>query len=173
MHEGHGGRRRRNAASRVHNTPLYDRLTELGVWSRLDILLRIGPSGRSGEFICPDSDAIVDDLMGTGRFCIDTRAGRILHPATYSLRELSNRESLHLSFQGRLVTAHLDRISPLVGSDSDKDRCRYSISRIAAHITGRLGSRLVRGLQGGWIELDVECAQVRDQASSGESGVSR
>lgn len=158
-------RDRRDAASGVHTTPLYHRLTELGAWSRMDRLLRIGPSGRSGEFICRDPNAVVDDLTATGRFCVDTRTGRVLHPATHSLRELSNRESLHLSFDGERVTAHLDRISPLVGRHSGKNHCRYSISRIAAHITGRLGSRLVRGLQGGWIELDIKCARVRERES--------
>jgi hypothetical protein len=160
---------RRNAASEVHTTPLYHRLTELGIWSRLDRLLRIGPSGRSGEFTCGDPDAVVQGLMETGRFCVDTRPGRILHPGTYSLRELSNRESLHLSLSGGLVTAHLDRTSPLVGLDSDKGHCRYSISRVAAHITGRLGAKIVRGFRGGWIELDVQCARVREQESSLET----
>lgn len=165
MSEGYGGLRRRDAASKIHLTPVYRRLTELGVWTLLDRLIRIGPSGRHAQFITGDSDALIDRLMATGRFCVDTRAGKILHPATHAIRELSNRESMHLSFEGGLVSAHLDRISPLVGSDSDKGHCRYSISRIVAHITGRLGSRLVRGFQGGWIELDVRCDQVRDQAS--------
>jgi hypothetical protein len=169
MDEGRAGQRKRNAASKIHLTPLYHRLTELGVWTILDRLLRMGPNGRSGEFIARDSDALVDNLMRTGRFCVDTKAGRILHPATRSLRELSNRESLHLSLEGGLVTAHLDRISPLAGSDSDKGHCRYSISRIAAHITGRLGSKLVRGFRGGWIELDVQCDRVRAQAGLDDS----
>jgi hypothetical protein len=169
MHDGREGKRRRDATSRVHKTPLYRRLNELGVWSRLDRLLRIGPSGRSGEFAALDRDAIVSDLMATGRFCLDTRAGRILHPGMHSIRELSNRESLHLSFEDGLVTAHLDRISPLVGRDPEKDRCRYSAARIAAHIMGRLGSSMVRGLQGGWIELDVECERLREQSSNGET----
>ena len=162
-------RRRRGTPSGVHTTPLYYRLEELGVWSHLDTLLRIGPSGRSGEFNTQDPDAVVDRLLSTGRFCIDTRAGRILHPATRSLRELSNRESLHVSLAGELVTAHLDRISPLVRADSGKRQCRYSISRIAAHITGRLGARLVRRLQGGWVELDLQCHLVREQAQSEKS----
>ncbi len=160
---------RRDWASEVHTTPLYHRLTELGIWSHLDRLLRIGPSGRSGEFICENPDAIVEELTAMGRFCVDTKPGRILHPATHSLRELSNRESLHLSFAGGLLTAHLDRISPLVGRDSDKGHCRYSPSRIAAHITGRLGAKIVRGFQGGWVELDVQCARVRQQEDSSES----
>jgi hypothetical protein len=162
-------RERRDWASEVHTTPLYQRLTELGIWSRLDRLLRIGPSGRSGEFICENPGDIVEGLIAMGRFCVDTKPGRILHPATDSLRELSNRESLHLSFAGGLLTAHLDRISPLVGRDSDKGHCRYSPSRIAAHITGRFGAAIVRGFQGGWVELDVQCAAVRQQESSTES----
>jgi hypothetical protein len=55
----------------------------------------------------------------------------------------------------------LDRISPLAGRNPIKGHCRYSIAQVAAHITGRLGARLVRELKGGWIKLDIACSRMR------------
>lgn len=165
-----GGKIRREAAVDVRQTPLYRRLSELGVWSALDRIVRIGPSGRSGEFVTGDAKALIDEVMATGRFCVDSRVGRILHPGAHALREWSNRESLHLSFCQDRLTAHLDRFSPLSGTRSKvEQRCSYSAARIAIHISGRLGASVARGLQGGWRELDMECARLREQAGSDSS----
>ncbi len=158
----------RDEAARVEPTAIYRRLNELDVWRRLDRIIKIGPSGRSAIFITRNSEALLEQLLVTRRFCADTRAGRILHPGTRSIRELSNRESLHLAFHGDYVRAHLDRFSPLVGR-SGKAACRYSPPRIAAHVLGRLGAKLVRGLEGGWVELDMECHRLRQETGSGEA----
>jgi hypothetical protein len=147
--------------SRTDIAPIYLRLTDVGAWPHLSQKLRLGPSGRSAEFTAADPSTLLNSLLGLGRFCVDTRAGRVLHPGAYALRELSNRESLHVAVYGTRVRAHLDRVSPLVGSNPTKRLCRYSLPQIVAHVTGRLGARLVRELKGGWIKLDVACSRVR------------
>jgi hypothetical protein len=154
--------------SRADIAPIYLRLTEVGAWLHLNETLRLGPSGRSGEFTTADPSALLDKLLNLGRFCIDTRAGRFLHPGAYALRELSNRESLHVAVYGTRVRAHLDRVSPLVGSNPKKRHCRYSLLQVLAHVTGRLGARLVRELKGGWIKLDVACSRLRMAQRNGE-----
>lgn len=147
--------------SRADLAPLYFRLEDIGGWSDLDRTLRIGPSGRSGEFTTADPSKFINRLLSLGRFCVDTRAGKVLHPGAYAFRELSNRESLHVAVHGTRVRAHLDRVSPLVGSNPNKGQCRYSFAQVLAHVTGRLGARLVRELKGGWIKLDVACSRMR------------
>jgi hypothetical protein len=154
--------------SRANFTDLYRRLTEVGAWLGLGETLKLGPSGRSGEFNARDPYAFLHHLEETGRFCADTRAGKILHPGAHALRELSNRESLHVAVYGNRVRAHLDRISPLAGRHPNKGHCRYSMAQVAAHITGRLGARLVRELKGGWIRLDIACSRMRIRQLNGE-----
>lgn len=102
-------RRRQDVASGIALTPLYRRLSELGAWSRLGTVVRMGPRGRSGEFTTQDPDGLLRDLMATGRFCTDTKAGRVLHPGAISVRERSSTESLHVALYGRgqRVTVHL------------------------------------------------------------------
>lgn len=161
---------RRHPDIDVLQTPLYHRLNEIGVWSSLDKIVKIGPRGRSAQFVTGQADALADKLMATDRFCVDSTLGRILHPGAYALRELSNRESLHLSFYRDRMTAHLDRLSPLSGTDSEGNgHCTYSAPRIAIHILGRLGAGLARGLQAGWVELDMACARLRRQSGSDET----
>jgi hypothetical protein len=149
-------------------TPLYRRLSELGVWSGLGQLAKIGPHGRAGEFATEDRGELLRELAATGRFCIDTRAGKILHPGALSIRERSSTESLHLSlYQGsHRLTAHFDRRSPLAISSSPVGRCHYSPPRVLAHVAGRLGSKLTRRLLGGWRQLDFECARLRQRLLS-------
>ena len=150
--------------SRDDPPALYRRLTELGAWPGLDETLKIGPSGRSGEFNTADTDALLYNLYAlqkVGRLCVDSRSGKILHPGAHALRELSNRESLHVAVYGNRVRAHLDRISPLAGTNPNNGQCRYSALRVAAHVTGHLGARLVWGLKGGWIRLDIACSRLR------------
>lgn len=158
-------RRRRarivEGVSKANLTDLYRRLTEVGAWLGLSESLKIGPSGRSGEFKTRDGYALVDNLLATGRFCVDTRAGKILHPGAQAVRELSNRESLHVAIYGNRVRAHLDRVSPLAGRHPNRGHCRYSMAQVVAHVTGRLGARLVRELKGGWIRLDILCSRMR------------
>jgi hypothetical protein len=154
--------------SKADRTALYRRLTDIGAWPNLDGTVRIGPSGRSGEFNTQDPFALLDRLLRMGRFCVDTRAGKILHPGAHALRELSNRESLHVAVYGNRVRAHLDRVSPLTGKNPNKGHCRYSIAQVAAHVTGRFGARLVRELKGGWIKLDLSCSWMRMPQTNSE-----
>lgn len=156
---GQGPPERSGADSRADIAPIYLRLTDVGASPHLSQRLRLGPSGRSAEFTVADPSTLLNSLLGLGRFCIDTRAGRVLHPRAYALRELSNRESLHVAVYGTRMRAHLDRVSPLVGSK--KGLCRYSLPQVVAHVSGRLGARLVRELKGGWIKLDVACSRLR------------
>jgi hypothetical protein len=59
------------------------------------------------------------------------------HPKEVSYREISSRDSLHITLRnGRTVATHVDRHSPLAQRQPGGD-CRYSPLRIAAHnITG-------------------------------------
>lgn len=138
----------REGPSRADLTALYLRFTDVGLWPYLDQTLKVGPSGRSGEFKTGDPSPLVETLRNMGRFCVDTRAGKILHPRAQALREVSNRESLHVAVYGTRVRAHLDRVSPLAERNPSNGHCRYSPARVAAHVTGRLGAALVRELKG-------------------------
>lgn len=160
--------RKRQSHSIMDVTALDQRLADVGAGRSLSEVLRVGPSGRSGEFNTDHPSDLISNLMATGRFCFDTRAGKVLHAGALALRELSNRESLHVSVYGTRVRAHLDRVSLLIGRHADEGHCRYSLSRVAAHVTGRLGARLVRKLKGGWINLDVACSRMRFRHTSNE-----
>jgi hypothetical protein len=161
--------RSRQSDAKADVTPLGQRLADVGAWSNLEAL-RLGPSGRSGEFRTGNPSTLMANLLATSRFCLDTKAGKVLHPGALAFREVSNRESLHVALSGTRVSAHLDRVSPLVGRKADKGHCRYSVSRVAAHVTGRVGARLVRKLKGGWIRLDVSCSRLRSHQRVLEPG---
>lgn len=167
-------RRRQDVASDIALTPLYRRLSELGAWSRLNTVIRMGPRGRSGEFTTHDPDGLLRGLMATGGFCTDTKAGRILHHGAISVRERSSTESLHVALyeRGQRVTVHLDRRSPLATRSMPADSCHYSWPRVVAHVAGRLGAKLTRRISGGWKRLDIECALAREQriAADGDQG---
>lgn len=135
-------------------TPLYQRLQELGVASRVVHVGKIGPRGRSADFVVDDATAFLDDLERTGRFCEDTAAGRILHRGKASWREDRNAHSLHVAVDpdGR-VLAHLDRFSP-VAAARRRGFCCYSPGRVLVHTAARVAGDLIRFVFG----RRVDCA---------------
>lgn len=95
------------------------------------------PKRPGTEFDSFDPEGLVRRLDESDCFCRDTRVGRMYHPKEVSYREISSRDSLHVTVRdGRTVATHVDRHSPLARRQPGGD-CRYSPLRIAAHnITG-------------------------------------
>lgn len=129
-------------------TPLYRRLTELGVAGRIVGIGKIGPRGRSADFAVDDPGQFLDALRSSERCCTDTRVGRILHPGKISVREDRTSNSLHVAMNADgKVLAHLDRLSPLRPGGCGQT-CRYSPLRVLAHNAARLWGDLFRYLFG-------------------------
>ncbi|MBW3610283.1 MAG: hypothetical protein KY438_01945 [Actinobacteria bacterium] len=95
------------------------------------------------EFDSSDPEELVRRLEASDCFCRDTKVGRMYHPNEVSFRELTARDSLHVSFRrGRTVSTHIDRHSPLARRQSG-GTCRYSPLHIVAHnVTGALNDLL-------------------------------
>ncbi len=95
------------------------------------------------EFDSADPDELVRRLDASDCFCRDTKVGRMYHPREVSFRELTSRDSLHVTFsKDRTVSTHIDRRSPLARRWPG-GTCRYSPLRIVAHnITGALNDLL-------------------------------
>lgn len=105
-----------------------------------------------------DPLGLLDHLRGTGRFCRDTVLGGMLHWGEVSLRETSHENSLHVTLSGNRLTAHIDRLSPLVHEHSSWI-ARYSVTRSVAHTLAHLldaAGRLLHG-RGGEHRLDLTC----------------
>jgi hypothetical protein len=110
------------------------------------------PRRPGTEFNSADPEGLVQRLDDSDCFCRDTKVGRMYHPKEVSYREISSRDSLHVTLRdGRTVATHVDRHSPLARRQPGGD-CRYSPVRIAAHnVTGaardlvRLAMRKERG----------------------------
>src|SRR5207249_708738 len=155
-------------------TPLYQRLQELGVASRVVHVGKIGPRGRSADVVVDNAIAFLDDLERTGRFCEDTPPGRILHRGKASWREDRKAHSLHVAVDpdGR-VLAHLDRFSP-VAAAKRRGFCRYSPGRVLVHNAARVLGDLIRFLFGHRVDcapllLSLRRARFEAQACPGEA----
>jgi NRPS condensation-like uncharacterized protein len=93
-----------------------------------------------------DPVAFLRRLASSGRFHRDGGLGRIYHPGSISLRENSPADSLHIVVHGDLISAHVDRVSPL---DARPDApSRYSVPRAAAHNVVGAAQDLIRLLRG-------------------------
>lgn len=150
-------------ASWVMGSPVYRRLTETGVWTRLGCVQRMGPRGRTAEFSSDDPHGILDELLATGRFCRDTKVGALLHRGAICLRELPPGKTLHVALypDRQRLRAHLDRISPLVRHCPETSTCDYSWPRAIAHLVSRLAEKLTHRLLGGWREINLQCTDFR------------
>jgi hypothetical protein len=103
-------------------------------------------------------------LEESKRFHLDSAIGGILHRGTNSYRELSPLDSVHITVDGKHVTAHVDHVSPIEQTADGKTR--YSWRRVVVHciyaLGGGLGCRL-RGQQGSQhCSLDCEVVWVED-----------
>ena len=110
----------------------------------------------------PDHHTVFAGLSETGRFFQDSRIGRIFHPGKLSLREVCDKDSLHVSVgAGNRVSVHVDRYSPLAARMQD-NRIRYSPVRVVVHNAGVVADLVVstvrrrRGLQ----RCELECGRV-------------
>jgi hypothetical protein len=76
------------------------------------------------------------DLQAIGRFVRDSRLGGMFHAGKVSLREDSDRESLHVSLgKDNRLSIHMDRYSPLAHRKSGERR-GYSVRRVIVHNVG-------------------------------------
>jgi hypothetical protein len=93
-----------------------------------------------------DLTSYLDQLVASGRFCRDTRGGRIFHWRGLSVREVSRVDSLHLTVgPDRRLSTHVDRVSPLAVAKT-AGRCRYSPVHVIAHNAAFLASQVGRFL---------------------------
>ncbi|MGH2689830.1 MAG: hypothetical protein ACRDKW_13650 [Actinomycetota bacterium] len=150
-------------------TPLFRRLEEMGLASRVVHMGKIGPRGRSADFVVDDARAFLADLEATGRFCRDTPAGRILHPGKASWREDRKARCLHVAVDpdGR-VLAHLDRFSSVAAARRGRS-CRYSAGRVLVHNAGRLAGDLIRfafGHRVDWAPMLLSLRRARFRAQA-------
>ncbi|HVM02698.1 MAG TPA: hypothetical protein VM263_08505 [Acidimicrobiales bacterium] len=109
-----------------------------------------------------DRRRLFADLVASGRFCRDTRAGAILHRRTVSLREITDGDSLHVCVDGDdRVTVHVDHFSPVAGANPD-GTCRYSVGAVVAHLFAHLRDQLQRAVRGarGQHRCRLECELV-------------
>ncbi len=91
------------------------------------------------------AEHLTEALDRSERFHRDTGFGRIFHPGTVSFREISTTDSLHVVVDGRRVSAHVDRISPL-RCRTDGSTC-YAWNRVVAHNVTWMGADLARLLR--------------------------
>ncbi len=103
----------------------------------------VGRTRPGTEFDSSDPDELVRRLDASDCFCRDAKVGRLYHPKEVSFRELTSRDSLHVTFRrDRTVSTHIDRHSPLARRQTG-GKCRYSPLRIVAHnVTGALNDLL-------------------------------
>jgi hypothetical protein len=122
-------------------------LTLAALCTRLHQLGALSAAARPGEarednpiFASPRS--LFDALATNRRFRQDSVLGSIYHGGKISFREVSPSDSLHVVFDGRQVSAHVDLLSPL---NFDRDRpAQYSPLRVVAHNLTGLASGLTR-----------------------------
>jgi hypothetical protein len=127
---------------------LYNRLTTLGMWHHVRFVGGLWTSGVGGAHLTVDDHrAFFAGLLASGRFCVDTALGGILHRGSTSVREITSGDSLHLSIDsGNMVSAHVDAISPVASAETG-GRCRYDPVRAQAHIGREVAPLAVPGLQ--------------------------
>ncbi|MEA2589672.1 MAG: hypothetical protein QOH66_2599 [Actinomycetota bacterium] len=111
-----------------------------------DLLAELEHSGRK---VSPEKmRSIVDRILVSGRFCRDTEGGGLLHPkGKIAFRELTKRNSMHVSIGEEAISVHVDRVSPLSHNqtdDQDCGHCNYSFRRVVAHVTTNLFNSVFR-----------------------------
>jgi hypothetical protein len=113
-----------------------------------DLLAELESSGRN---VSPQKmRSIVDLILVSGRFCRDTEGGGLLHSkGKIAFRELTKRNSLHVSIREEGISVHIDRVSPLSHNqtdDQDCGHCNYSFRRVVAHDDEPLQQRVPPGV---------------------------
>ena len=122
---------------------------------------------RAATTLGADPLALARALEASGRFRRDTGLGGIFHRGKLSYRELCDKDSLHVLIDGRRVSAHVDRVSPL--SCRPDGSARYSLGRVLVHnLTGMAAdlARLARWRPGRQrCNLDCEVVWVDDDSA--------
>jgi hypothetical protein len=167
---------RLSAENRFALTAIFNRLCSLGLWCHVSSVLKIEDGeapvliadrvfnvpGRTPSvfFMSPSGSALVDALMGTGRFCKAHGIGASQHKGQTTLREISGSDSLHVSVgPGNRFDAHIDKFSPVTES-SGSSLCSNSPTVAAlTHIGRELIPDIVRqrtGIPGFQVFPDFE-----------------
>ncbi|MGH2687516.1 MAG: tetratricopeptide repeat protein, partial [Actinomycetota bacterium] len=130
-------------------TALYTRLLEAGLWQHIRSVGGSWTRGAGGaHFSAHDNNALLEDLVATGSFCRDTRAGGLLHPGTVSVREVARGAGLHLSLgPDNRIFAHVDTHSPVVGTRTG-GLCRYERSSTLTHFAHEVLPLVLHPLRG-------------------------
>jgi hypothetical protein len=111
--------------------------------ARLQKLGALAPA-RPGEplennQVFSSPEALILALAYSPHFRRDTPWGRIFHPWKLSYREISASDSLHVVFDGRNVSAHVDQRSPL--NVDPGQRAHYSTGKVITHnLSGFVGN---------------------------------
>src|SRR5687768_7762884 len=126
---------RLDLSARLVMTTLYQRLGEAGLWSHIRSVGGSWTRGIGGaSFTTHDNKAFLQDLVASGRFCMDTPAGSLLHQGATSFREAVGGGGLHLSLSAdNRITVHIDDHSPVAGVRNDGG-CRYERSKTLEHL---------------------------------------
>ena len=167
---------RLSAENRFALTAIFNRLCSFGLWCHVSSVLKISDGeapvliadrvfnvpGRTPSvfFMSPSGSALVDAMMGTGRFCKAQGIGASQHPRQITLREISGSDSLHVSVgPGNSFDAHIDKFSPVTES-SGSSVCSNSPTVAAlTHIGRELVPEIVRkrtGIPGVQVFPDFE-----------------
>jgi len=167
---------RLSSENRFALTAIFNRLCSLRLWCHVSSVLKIEDGeapvliadrvfnvpGRTPSvfFMSPSGSALVDALMGTGRFCKAHGIGASQHPKQITLREISGSDSLHVSVgPGNRFDAHIDKFSPVTES-SGSSLCSNSPTVAAlTHIGRELAPEFVRkrtGIPGVQVFPDFE-----------------
>ena len=120
----------------LRTSVVYQRLDALGATDRVRRWFLGGSDGSSGALIVDDRVAFVEELTATGRFCVDSRGGGMLHGGQTSLRESfpDANQALHLTVgSGDYIWVHTDSVAPNVWTKGD-GHCLYDRHRISRHI---------------------------------------
>ncbi len=103
-----------------------------------------------------------EELRTSGRFSRDSGRGGALHKGQVSLREISDRDSLHVSVgENNRISVHIDKFSPLARNHSGWV-ARYSPARVLAHVTYDVVTCVVQRMTGRRDQhrLELECRDV-------------
>jgi tetratricopeptide (TPR) repeat protein len=130
-------------------TALYTRLLKAGLWEHIRSVGGSWTRGVGGaHFSAHDNTAFLEDLVASGCFCKDTRAGGLLHPGAASVREVTAGRGLHLSLgPDNRIYAHIDGHSPVVGIRAG-GFCRYERSRTLTHFKREVLPLVLHPLRG-------------------------
>lgn len=146
-------------------TSIFNRLCKYGLWCHVLSVLKIDNGeepvviadrvfnvpGRTPSvyFMSPSGEALVQAILGTGRFCKAHGIGASQHKGQITLREISASDSLHISVgPGNRFDAHIDKFSPVTEKQGGILCSNSATVAALTHIGRELVPELVRKVTG-------------------------